>query len=152
MINKAEKFIIYALVFCAGFVLGSFLVVDVQPRSYLAVRDCENCWTTRDIAGLVVSAGITNVSEFIPDVVMETDKTVVINHPFPQLPVHLVILPKKDIKDIADITPADEEYVVDAMNVAGELIRKYKLENYRLITNGPGYQSVRYLHFHLVSK
>src|SRR3989344_584727 len=152
MQSRVTKIALFVGVFLVGFVVGSFLLADVQPRSYLAIHNCNDCWTVRDITGLVTAAGIKNAHGFIPDVVMETDKTVVIKHPFPQLPVHLVILPKKDIKDIADITPEDEEYIVDAMNVAGALVRDYKLEDYRLITNGPGYQSVRYLHFHLISK
>ena len=152
MITRAKITGFLFLAAVAGFVLGSFFVRDVQPRSYLAIKDCDGCLSLRDITGLVAAAGIKHTPNFIPDVVKETDKTIVIKHPFPQLPVHLVILPKKDIKDIADITPEDEEYVTDAMNVAGALVREYKLKDYRLITNGPGYQSVRYLHFHLVSK
>lgn len=39
--------------------------------------------------------------------------------------------------------------MIDAYQVAREMIEKKKLSNYRFHTNGPGIQDVTYLHFHL---
>jgi diadenosine tetraphosphate (Ap4A) HIT family hydrolase len=62
-----------------------------------------------------------------------------------------VIIPKKDIKDIADISDEDREYLIDAFAVLGGIIRDKNLTYYKLYTNGPRYQTVNYLHFHLLA-
>jgi hypothetical protein len=36
--------------------------------------------------------------------------------------------------------------------VMGEIIREKNLTDYQIVTNGPGYQTVSYLHFHLVAR
>jgi diadenosine tetraphosphate (Ap4A) HIT family hydrolase len=36
--------------------------------------------------------------------------------------------------------------------VMGEIIREKNLTDYQIMTNGPGYQTVSYLHFHLVAR
>mgnify|MGYP001601236171 CR=1 FL=1 len=53
-----------------------------------------------------------------------------------------MIIPKKDLKDIGDISEANAALLTDAYLVARHLIEKNKLSKYNLSTNGPGYQSV----------
>ena len=65
--------------------------------------------------------------------------------------VHYVIIPKKDLKDVADLSETDAPYLTDAYLVARRLIERDRLRNYRLYTNGPGIQDATYLHFHLIS-
>jgi len=146
----------YFLILLTGVVLGgvmsSFVFADIQPRSYLSITHCKKCYRPSEVLGLLAAIGITKTPGLIPDVVAETDKTIAIRHPFPEARVHYVIFPKQDIQDIGDVTADDQTYITDAMNVTGELIRTEKLENYRLITNGPGYQQVRYLHWHLLAE
>ena len=91
------------------------------------------------------------LSRSLTSLVKETDKTIVLEHPSPQARIHYLVIPKKDMKNIADVPGADREYLLDAINVAGEIIRAKNLTNYRLTTNGPGYQGVTYLHFHLTA-
>jgi len=136
----------------AGFFLGGFFWIGAQPRSYLTVTNCESCWQPNEMAGLLVSLGITKTPGLIPEVVRETEKSIAIKHPFPQARIHYVILPKVDIKDVSDITEEDQQYVLDSLNLIGEIVRENKLDNYQIITNGPKRQSVRYLHFHLIAK
>lgn len=100
----------------------------------------------------MTSVGIQNFAGLIPSVVAETEKTIVVEHPAPEARVHYLVFPKKDIKNIADVSEADEEYVVDAMRVIREIIRERNLVRYRVVTNGPGYQAVTYLHFHLTAQ
>jgi diadenosine tetraphosphate (Ap4A) HIT family hydrolase len=88
----------------------------------------------------------------MPFKVFETDKTVVIKHPFSSDRVHYVIIPKKDIKNIGQISEADARYLTDAFLVARCIIEREKLWRYRLYTNGPGAQDVTYLHFHLIAE
>ena len=141
------------LIFVLGAAIGGFIVTKVRPRSFLNIQNCStSCLHTNELLGLLGSIGMQYTPTLLPGVILETDHTVVINHPRPSGRVHYVIIPKKDIKNIADVEESDEAYVQDAVAVIGELVRRDKLNQYRVITNGPGYQSVAYLHFHLISK
>src|SRR4030095_7886221 len=136
----------------AGVILGGYLFSDTRPRSFLALNRCEGtCLQANELLGLAASVGVHKFSALAPSVVKETDKTIVIMHPSPQARLHYLIIPKKDMKNIAEISDADGEYLLDALKVAGAIIRENNLTNYRLTTNGPGYQGVTYLHFHLTA-
>jgi len=102
--------------------------------------------------GLIASVGLQKFPNAVPLVVLETDKTIVIKHPVPEERIHYVIIPKKDIKNIGEISPTDEQYLMDIFSVVQELVKEEKLSDYELITNGPGKQAVTYLHFHLIAK
>ena len=136
---------------CVGILIGGYLFSKSQPRSFLALNRCQNCLSLEDLLGLIASIGIQRFPGFVLSVVFETDKTVVIKHPHPLSRIHYVIVPKKDIKNIGEISEADSPYLIDAYLVARSLIEKEGLLNYRLSTNGPGFQDVTYLHFHLVA-
>jgi hypothetical protein len=133
----------------AGVVIGGWLFARTQPRSILAIRPCTDCLSPSDLAGLLASAGIQRTPGLIPFVALETDKTIAVKLPLSGGHVHYVIFPKQDMKDIADISPDDEAYLMDALFVARRLIERDGLKRYRLYTNGPRLQSVGYLHFHL---
>jgi histidine triad (HIT) family protein len=153
MFKLLRKFITIVVVFVLGAAAGGFVMTKVQPRSFLNIKNCENtCFKQNELLGLLGSVGIQFAPDAIPGIVMETDKTIVVKHPNPATPVHYVIIPKKDIKNIGTLEPGDEAYIEDAVKVIGELIRRDNLTSYRVITNGPGYQSVAYLHFHLMGK
>jgi len=135
----------------AGLTAGGMLFSDTQPRSFISFNQCKDCWRPEDLAGLVASVGIQKFPSLIPFVVYETDKTIVVRHPLPMGRVHYVIIPKRDIRDLTDISGPDVSYLLDAYSVAKNIIEKEKLRKYRFYTNGPGYQDMTYLHFHLVA-
>jgi hypothetical protein len=150
-----KKFKIILLVLfsiCVGILIGGYLFSQSQPRSFLALNRCQNCLTPEDLLGLVASVGIQRFPDLMPSVAFETDKTVVIKHPSSSERIHYVIIPKKDIKNIGDISEADAQYLIDAFFVAEWIIERRNLSKYRFYTNGPGYQVVTYLHFHLVAE
>jgi diadenosine tetraphosphate (Ap4A) HIT family hydrolase len=89
-------------------------------------------------------------SALVPLVEIETDRSIAVKQPLPHGRLHYVIIPKRDLKNIGDITPADSAYVLDVMLVARQLIERHHMHNYNLYTNGPELQSVTYWHFHLV--
>jgi histidine triad (HIT) family protein len=101
--------------------------------------------------GLLASVGVQRFSALAPKVVKETDKTIVIEHPSPTARLHYLVIPKRDIKNAGELADADGEYIIDAFKVAREIIREQNLTDYRLTTNGPGFQSATYLHFHLTA-
>ena len=136
-----------------GIILGGYIFRKTQPRSVIALTSCNNtCLKPNDLEGLLVSIGIQNTPGLIPRVVKETDKTIVIKHPFPEAKIHDVIFPKKDIKNIGSISQEDQPYLQDMFAVAAQIIQEQHLTKYRLMTNGPDYQQVTYLHFHLLAQ
>jgi hypothetical protein len=141
----------YIMVLFLGIVIGGYLFSQSQPRSFLSISNCQNCLGGNDLAGLLASVGIQKFPNLIPSVVFQTDKTIAIKIPDKQVRFHYVIIPKKDIKNIADITGSDVQYLTDAFLVARHIIEEKKLFKYSLHTNGPGIQDVTYLHFHLIA-
>jgi diadenosine tetraphosphate (Ap4A) HIT family hydrolase len=101
--------------------------------------------------GLLGSVAINRFPRWIPSVVRETETTVAIRHPRPKKRVHYVVIPKKDITSVGDLRNEDQPYLIDAFGIIRELIGRERLTNYEVLTNGPGRQTVTYLHFHLMS-
>lgn len=84
--------------------------------------------------------------------VIETDELIVFWHPTPSYEVHLLIVPKKVIKDFSSVD-ANGSFWLNLPSVVQDLVEKFELDQkgYRLITNTGEYQDVKQLHFHLVS-
>jgi histidine triad (HIT) family protein len=71
----------------------------------------------------------------------------------PQAPVHVLVIPKKPVKSVADLSEADQTLVGHLMLVCGRLASELKLDGgYRVVANvGPDAgQSVDHLHFHII--
>ena len=83
----------------------------------------------------------------------ETKTLIAFNHPQPSYPTHILIIPKKQLRDLAALGEADVAFMQDLFTVTNSLVAELGLEpaGYRLITNGGGFQDVKQLHFHLVS-
>jgi hypothetical protein len=133
-----------------GIVIGGYLFAHSHSRSFLSLDQGKIRLTKRELAGLIASAGIQQLPEFVPSVVFETEKTVVISSPTPEARLDYVFFPKKDIKNIGEITKADSEFLMDAYLSARRIIETKNYQNYRFYTNGPGHQKITYLHFHLL--
>jgi histidine triad (HIT) family protein len=91
----------------------------------------------------------------IPARVAYQDDTVLAFHDInPQGPVHVLIIPKRHITSLADLSPQDDDLVGSLVRRARDLAKAQGLEErgYRLVFNhGPdaGY-SVYHAHLHLV--
>ncbi|MBL7662715.1 HIT domain-containing protein [bacterium] len=133
---------------------GVYLFSDTCIRQFVPTEACnKNCWTPAKITGFITSVWAQKLpSGTIPDLVYETDKSIMIKHPFPSAPIHYVIFPKKDIKEVGDFSQDDLTYIEDAYAVMGRYIREEKYHGYKIFTNGPGYQHIGYLHFHLMAR
>ncbi|MEG1426491.1 MAG: histidine triad nucleotide-binding protein [Oscillospiraceae bacterium] len=71
----------------------------------------------------------------------------------PQAPVHVLIIPKKHISSVAELTEEDASTVAHIFTVAAKLSRELHLDGgFRIVTNSGknGAQSVKHLHFHLL--
>ena len=87
------------------------------------------------------------------NVIYEDDKCFALEDINPQAPVHILIIPHKEIAKISDSTPEDKELLGHLLLVSKTIAEKYELENnYRLaINNGAGAgQSVFHIHIHLM--
>ena len=147
---KFRKIIFWLTLFTFGIVVGGYIFRNSEPRSFLALDQCKNtCLKPNELVGLLVSVGIQNIPSLIPKTIKETDKTIAIENPFPESKIHYLIFPKKDIKDISQLSKDDIKYLDDAYAVMTEIIREQKITKYQIITNGPTYQHATYLHFHL---
>ncbi len=150
--KKLKTILLILISLCVGIAIGGYLFSKSQPRSFLAITRCQSCLTHEDFLGLLASVAIQKFPGLMPSKVFETDRTVVIKHPFSSYRIHYVIIPKKDIKNIGEISEVNAPYFTDVFFVARWLIERDKLSEYRLYTNGPGSQDVTYLHFHLVAE
>ena len=87
------------------------------------------------------------------NIIYEDDKCFALEDINPQAPVHILIIPHKEITKISDSTPEDKELLGHLLLVSKTIAQKYELENnYRLIINngaGAG-QSVFHIHVHLM--
>ncbi|MDO8620700.1 MAG: HIT domain-containing protein [Candidatus Levybacteria bacterium] len=68
----------------------------------------------------------------------------------PLKPIHLLVMPKKHLKDFLDLK--DKTLLEKIKNIIQKMIKEQKLEDkgYRLVINGGGTQIVDHLHVHLV--
>src|SRR5438309_2097749 len=146
---KAKRVVVSVVGLAIGLISGGVLFSQSQPRSVLAIHRCHQCLDVSDLAGLLASVGIQKFPGLLPSVVFETDRTIALQVPTARQGAHYVIIPKKDIKNIGDISAEDAPYLLDIFAVAQHLIKAKALVNYRITTNGPGFQDVTYLHFHL---
>ena len=71
----------------------------------------------------------------------------------PQAPTHILVIPKKPIPSLAEVTDADTHLLGHLMSVATDIATKLNLtDGYRLVVNcgKDGGQSVNHLHIHLL--
>ena len=135
--------------FIAGIVVGGFLFSDSKPLYLLNIFECSIFLNRNEMAGLLASVIVQKTPRLIPNVIAETDKTIVFEHPRTKHRIHYMFVPKKDIKNIGELTNEDTEYIIDLFSTIVVLVNKYEIKNYSLWTNGPEKQDVTYLHFHL---
>jgi len=139
--------------FLAGLACGGYLFDESVPRSFLALRDCgDRCYRPYELAGLIASAAILRAPFTIPRVALESDTCLAIRHPKPEARSHYVLFPKHDTRNITTMTEEDAPFVLGCFALARELVARDKMQNWRLLTNGPALQDVAYLHFHLVGR
>lgn len=145
--------VIAGLLFLAGVGCGAYLFSKSLPRSFLAPTSCgDHCYSESEIAGLMTSAAVLRAPFLVPGVVLESDTCLSIRYPKPKARIHYVLFPKRDVKNIATLTPEDIPYVVGCFAMVRELVMRDKLNTYEVHTNGPGKQEIAYLHFHLTAE
>lgn len=92
--------------------------------------------------------------EINASIVFEDDEVLAFNDVNPQAPVHVLIIPKKEIATLNDLTAADAQVVGKLHLVAAQIAREKGIaeEGYRVVMNcnEQGGQSVYHIHLHLM--
>ncbi len=98
--------------------------------------------------------GLINMNDWLPiNKISETDSLICFHHPQPVYPVHILLVPKEELRDLTQLKTEDSEILKDLFTTVQSLIAELDLEDkgYRLILNGGEYQDFPQLHFHLTS-
>lgn len=85
--------------------------------------------------------------------VFENERILAIKDIAPVAPVHILIIPKKPIPCLQDVTAEDLPLITEIVKVAQALAKEFDIaEGYRLVTNNgeEGGQVIFHLHFHLI--
>lgn len=91
--------------------------------------------------------------ELPADKVFENERILAFKDIHPIAPVHLLIIPKKEIPNLQSLVPDDLPLISEIAAVAQLLAKEFDIEEgYRLITNNGAMagQEVFHLHFHLL--
>ena len=98
--------------------------------------------------------GLTNMNDWLPiNKISETDSLICFYHPQPVYPVHILLVPKEEVRELSHLRTEQNEFLRDLFVTVQSLIAELNLEEpgYRLILNGGEYQDFPQLHFHLIS-
>ena len=86
--------------------------------------------------------------EIPADIVYEDDLSLVFKDINPVAPIHLLIIPKKQIEKIADSTESEKDLLGHLMLVAGKVARQLGVEEaFRLVVNNEKQTVARLLHY-----
>ena len=92
--------------------------------------------------------------EIPSDIVFENDKVIAFKDINPQAPVHILVVPKKEIATINDIKEEDKELIGEVYLAIGKIAAQLGIaeEGYRVIANCNEYggQEEFHIHFHLL--
>lgn len=92
--------------------------------------------------------------EIPADIVYEDEQAIAFRDIAPQAPVHVLVIPKKPIENVASAEDSDAALLGHLMLVVRDVARREGIERegYRVVANNGanGGQSVDHLHFHVM--
>ena len=91
--------------------------------------------------------------EIPADIVYEDEDVLAFHDVAPQAPVHVLVIPKKEVLNVASLGDEDQQLAGKLLLAVRDVAQKLGLENgYRVIANcgAEGGQSVDHLHFHIL--
>jgi len=87
-------------------------------------------------------------------IVYQDDRLVVIEDIHPAAPLHLLLIPRKHIENVLELSEGDDQLVGHLFRVAAGIARERGVaeDGFRIVTNtnGAAGQSVFHIHFHLL--
>jgi histidine triad (HIT) family protein len=109
---------------------------------------------SRPASARIVGFLFTHMSAVLPvQYLRQTATLVAFYHPSPVYAFHVLLVPKRGVASLGDLSEQDNDFLADLFQTVRSLVTEYHLEEpgYRLIANGGGYQDFPQVHFHLVS-
>ncbi len=91
--------------------------------------------------------------ELPAEIVFENERIIAFKDRYPVAPVHLLIMPKKEIYSLQKAAEEDLQLLPELFAVAQQLAEEFGIaENYRFLTNNGSLagQTIFHLHFHLI--
>jgi len=85
--------------------------------------------------------------------IFENERILAIKDRYPTAPVHILIMPKKEIPNLQALQPEDFPLISEIILVAQKLAEEFDItDGYRLLTNSgeEAGQTIFHLHFHLI--
>ncbi len=85
--------------------------------------------------------------------VFENERILAIKDRFPAAPVHILIMPKKEIPNLQALQPEDFPLIEEIITLAQKLAEEFEItDGYRFLTNSgeEAGQTIFHLHFHLI--
>ena len=93
--------------------------------------------------------------EIPADIVYEDDLCLAFNDVSPQAPVHVLLIPKKEVVNVAGLQEEDRELAGHLLMTVGKVARQLGVDQdgYRVVANcgANGGQSVDHLHLHILA-
>lgn len=92
--------------------------------------------------------------ELPADIIYEDEKCIVIRDINPKARIHLLIIPKKQIATLFDLSPEDKDLMGHMMLLLPQLAESQGLDGFqtRIHTGKSGGQEVFHIHIHLLGK
>lgn len=145
-------------IFALGVGVGGYFFSDSKPRTLLHAEKCATCLGKSEIVGLIASVGIQKTPFLLPNVVFETEKTIVLDFTslidvldlaHSEYKNRYIFIPKQDIKSLSDYTDDDKSFILDLHASVVEVVKSKNIKHYKFYTSGPDRQHINYLHYHL---
>ena len=142
----------YILTLLLGVVIGGFLFSKAIKRSLLAVQSCDEECPSQRILPVFWARGIQHAPTLLPFYEAQSKECIAVRHPKLEGRFHLVFLPKRDVRNVLELTQEDVPFLVGCLVLAREQVAKAGVRNYRFVTYGPELQHITYFHFHVIAK
>lgn len=88
-------------------------------------------------------------------IVYEDDRAMAFHDVSPKAPIHILVIPRKEIRSLAQVEPDDEPLIGHLFTIVRKLAEEFQLaKGFRVVINtGPdGGQTVDHLHLHLLGQ
>lgn len=86
-------------------------------------------------------------------IMIETANVLAFHHTRPSYPAHIVVIPKRHIASLLELTEADHSLIVELIGVVQKVAGVITAERgaCRIVTNLGAYQDSKHLHWHVIS-
>jgi len=72
---------------------------------------------------------LANMSDFLPGrKISETGSLICFYHTQPAYEIHILLVPKSDIRDLSQLDPHEDEFIIDVFETVRDLIENLSLE------------------------